>query len=288
MMQGKTVLVTGANSGMGHAACAMLADMGAQVVMLCRSQARGQQALDALMRQPGRNLHLMFCDLASMASIRAFSKEFHARFDHLDALVNNAGVITPQRRETADGLELQFGVNHIGHFMLTLLLLDLLEKAQAGRVVVVGSGAHNVGKIHFDDIHLQKYNVVKSYSQSKLANLLFVRELARRLQQKGSRVTVNAAHPGAVATQMGVDRETHFGKTIVAMLKPFFLTPEQGAATAVFLAADASVAQATGRYFVRCRPYRTSKRSKDMDTAKRLFDLSEQLCGVRLDDVLKG
>ena len=285
-MKGKIVLVTGANSGTGKATVAKLADMGAQVVMLCRSEARGKQALDEIMQTPGRDVRLMFCDLASMASIRAFAAAFNAEYDRLDVLVNNAGVITPNRQETADGLELQFGVNHIGHFMLTLLLLDSLKKSAAGRIVVVGSGAHNVGKIHFDDLNLKRYNVVKSYSQSKLANLLFVRELDKRLKSLGISVTVNCAHPGAVATQMGVDRKTHFGKTIVGIIKPFFLTPEQGARTAIYLASDSAVATISGQYFYRCGIYRTSRRSQDMDAAKRLFDLSEEICGVRLEDCI--
>lgn len=284
-MKGQIVLVTGANSGTGKATAAALADKGATVVMLCRSEERGKQALDELMQTPGRNLSLMQCDLSSMASIRDFAARFHAQYARLDVLVNNAGVITPSRQETQDGLELQFGVNHIGHFLLTLLLLDRLSKSDAGRIVVVGSGAHNAGKIHFDDINLKHYNVVKSYCQSKLANLLFVRELDRRLKEKDIPLTVNCAHPGAVATQMGVDRKTRFGKTIVGILKPFFLTPEEGARTAVRLASDPLLAGVSGEYFANSAPYRSSKRSKDMDAAKRLFDLSEQICGIRLEDV---
>ncbi len=285
-MKGKTVLVTGANSGMGKATVAALADMGAKVVMVCRSAERGQQAFEEIMRVPDRDVRLMLCDLANMDSIRTFAQSFKAEYSYLDVLINNAGVITLDRRETADGLELQFGVNHIGHFLLTLLLLPPLMNAPAGRIVVVGSGAHNVGKIHFDDLNLKHYNVVKSYSQSKLANLLFVRELDRRLKKRGITVTVNCAHPGAVATQMGVDRKTHFGKTIVGMLRPFFLTPEQGARTAVRLASDPALASVSGEYFYRSEMYRSSKRSKDMDAAKRLFDLSEQIASVKLEDCI--
>lgn len=287
-MKDKIVLVTGANSGMGMAAVARLADMGAAVVMLCRSETRGKQAYGKIMEKPGRNVRLMYCDLGSMESIRKFAESFRSEYKRLDVLINNAGVITLDRRETEDGLELQFGVNHIGHFMLTLLLLDSLKKSDAGRIVAVGSGAHKVGKIHFDDYNLKKYNVVKSYGQSKLANLLFVRELARRLMEKGSDITVNTAHPGAVATQMGVDRDTQFGKSVVRLLKPFFLTPEEGAATAVFLATDDSVANITGQYFYKCKIARSSKRSWDMDAAKRLFELSEKICGVYFDKAFAG
>ena len=284
----KIALVTGANSGMGKATVAALADKGYHVVMLCRSAERGQAAYNDLIQTGERSLELMLCDLGSLQSVRAFADTFSAKYDHLDVLVNSAGVITLNRRETTDGLELQFGVNHIGHFLLTLLLIKSLSKAPHARIVMVGSGAHNVGRIHFDDINLKKYNVVRSYAQSKLANLLFTRELAKRLNEAGSDITVNTAHPGAVGTQMGVDRDTGFGKTIMRLLRIVFLTPEQGARTAVYLAADDSVAGISGEYFYRCRIWRSSKRSRDMQSAAQLFELSEAICGITLDDVMKS
>lgn len=284
-MKGRTVLVTGANSGMGKATVASLADMGAKVIMLCRSETRGKQALDEVMQESGRDVSLMLCDLGSMDSIRDFVVRFRLEYDRLDVLINNAGVITPDRRETKDGLELQFGVNHIGHFMLTLLLLSLLKKSDDGRIVVVGSGAHKAGRIHFDDLNLKRYNVVRSYGQSKLANLLFTRELDRRLKARGIPITVNCVHPGAVATQMGVDRNTGFGKTMVGILKPFFLTPEVGAKTAVFLASkDAD--GVSGQYFYKCTVAKSSKRSLDMEAAKKLFDMSEEICGVYFEQTV--
>lgn len=196
--------------------------------------------------------------------------------------MNNAGFISLDRQETADGLERQFGVNHIGHFLLTLRLLDRM--GQGGRIVVVGSGAHNIGKIHFVDCNLVKgYNVIKAYSQSKLANILFVRELAERVRDRG--ITVNCCHPGAVATSMGVDRATGFGKTVTGMLRPFFLTPEEGAATAIYLATSPEPANVTGEYFYRCRVWRTSKAAQKKELAKRLFKLSEQITGEYLPRV---
>lgn len=184
--------------------------------------------------------------------------------------------ISLDRQITKDGLERQFGVNHMGHFLLTMSLIDLLPKG--GRIVNVASGAHKTGKIHFEDINLTRgFNVVKAYSQSKLANVLFTRELARRLKTKG--ITVNCCHPGAVATNMGISRDTGFGKTITRMLKPFFQTPEQGAGTAIYLASSKDVEGITGEYFYKCKIAKSSKRSKDMELAKRLFDFSEQLVG---------
>ncbi len=270
-------IVTGASSGMGMATTAALADKGYTVIMLCRSEKRGKAACAELMQKEGRDIRLWICDLGSFESIQGFSRRFHEAFDSLDVLVNNAGFISLDRQETEDHFERQFGVNHLGHFLLTNLLLDTMK--EGSRIVVVASGAHKAGKIHFHDINLEKgYNVVKAYGQSKLANVLFTRELAKRVKSQG--ITVNCCHPGAVATQMGVDRKTGFGKTIVGMLKPFFLTPEEGAATAVFLATAPSLKMVTGEYFYRCRIAKSSSRSKDMDLAKRLFEKSLEWTGL--------
>ena len=273
-LQGKTAIVTGANSGMGMATVEALSDMGARVIMLCRSEKRGREALEKLNSEKTRDLDLILCDLGDYSSIRAFVSTVKSKYDHIDIMVNNAGFISLDRQETKEGLERQFGINHIGHFLLTTSLLDLMS--EGSRIVVVASGAHKTGKIHFDDINLHKgFNVFKAYSQSKLANVLFTRELARRLKGRG--ITVNCCHPGAVATNIGIDRETGFGKTVTRLLKPFFQTPAQGARTAIFLASDDSVADVSGEYFYKCRVARSSKRSKDMELAKELFEFSERL-----------
>lgn len=269
----KIALVTGANSGMGKATVASLADQGYRVIMLCRSEERGTAALKELQEQNNsRVLNLMLCNLGSMKDIRRFTDEFKNKYGKLDVLINNAGVISLDRRETEDGLEEQFGVNHIGHFLLTLRLLDCMRKGS--RIVIVASGAHKIGKIHFNDYNLMsKFQVVKAYSQSKLANILFARELSERLISWG--ITVNCCHPGAVATSMGIDRNTGFGKTIMGILKPFFISPEMGAVTAVYLATSQDVSRVTGKYFYRCKMTKTSKEAKNRKTAKRLFSLSE-------------
>ena len=275
---GKTALVTGANSGMGMATTKALADMGATVVMLCRNEKRGRKAFNILKEKSDRKLDIMFCDLGDFSSIRRFAEAFHQKYEKLDILVNNAGFISIDRQTTKDGLERQFGVNHIGHFLLTMKLIYLFE--EGGRIVNVASGAHKTGNIHFEDINLTKgFNVIKAYSQSKLANVLFTRELARRLKNK--KITVNCCHPGAVATNIGISRETGFGKTITGMLKPFFQTPEQGARTAIYLATSAKVKNITGQYFYKCKIAKSSKRSKDMKLAKRLFDFSEKIVGEK-------
>jgi len=277
-LNGKIALVTGANSGMGMATTKALADMGATVVMLCRNEKRGRKAFNILKEKSDRKLDIMFCDLGDFSSIRAFAEAFHQKYEKLDILVNNAGFISLDRQITKDGLERQFGVNHIGHFLLTMKLIDLFE--EGGRIVNVASGAHKTGNIHFEDINLTKgFNVIKAYSQSKLANVLFTRELARRLKNK--KITVNCCHPGAVATNIGISRETGFGKTITGMLKPFFQTPEQGARTAIYLATSTNVKDITGQYFYKCKIAKSSKRSKDMKLAKRLFDFSEKIVGEK-------
>ena len=276
----KIAVVTGANSGMGKATVAALADQGYTVIMLCRSKLRGEAALQELTSGYNRDIQLMQCDLGIMADIRRFTDEFKEFYPRVDVLINNAGVISLDRRETADGIEEQFGVNHIGHFLLTLRLLD--QMGIGSRIVVVASGAHKVGKIHFEDYNLRKhFNGMKAYSQSKLANILFTRELALRVKDRG--ITVNCLHPGAVATSMGVDRNTGFGKTVTGLLRYIFLTPEEGARTAIYLATSPRVSNQTGKYFYKCRPSKTSKAAKSRKAAKRLFEISEQLTKEYLD-----
>ena len=275
---GKIAIVTGANSGMGMATARALLNEGATVIMLCRNEQRGKEAYKELLKDGNSRTYLILCDLGDYASIRAFASKVREQFGRVDVLVNNAGFISLDRQETKEGIERQFGINHLGHFLLTTELLDLM--GEGARIVNVASGAHKVGKIHFDDINLHKgFNVIKAYGQSKLANVLFTRELARRLKDR--RITVNCCHPGAVATNIGIDRETGFGKTVTGMLKPFFLTPEEGARTAVFLATDESVSEVTGEYFYKCKIAKSSRRSKDAELARRLYEFSEELIGEK-------
>lgn len=275
-LNGKIAIVTGANSGMGFATVEALSDMGATVLMLCRNKERGQAAITSLTAEKERKLDLIICDLGDYSSIRNAAGYIQENYPRVDILVNNAGFISLDRQETKEGVERQFGINHLGHFLLTTQLLDMM--VPGSRIVNVASGAHKVGRIHFGDINLKKgYNVIKAYSQSKLANVLFTRELARRLKKR--RISVNCCHPGAVATNIGIDRETGFGKTITGLLKPFFQTPADGARTAVYLAADEAVRNKTGGYYYMCKPARSSKLSKDKDLAKRLYELSEEMVG---------
>jgi NAD(P)-dependent dehydrogenase (short-subunit alcohol dehydrogenase family) len=278
-MNEKTVVVTGANSGVGLATATELARRGATVVMVCRSPERGEHALkEARQRSGSEKLELMRYDLASLESIRTFARELQARHSVLDVLINNAGVITTKRETTRDGFESQLGVNHLGHFLLTNLLLEQLRRAPQGRIINVSSGAHKTGAIHWEDPHLtQSFGVWKAYSQSKLANILFTKALAERL--RGTAITANSLHPGAVGTSLGVDRQTGFGKPIMKFLGLFFLTPEKGAETSVYLAASDEVTSVSGEYFYKKKRAPVSKRAQDRELAERLWTWSEQQVG---------
>ena len=277
MKKGDIVLITGGNSGMGKATSIELAKQGAHVVILCRSKERGEAALQEIRAESNNQLvDLMLCDLGSKSSIREFVKNFKEKYNRLDILINNAGVILPGRHLTTDGYELQFGVNHLGHFLLTNLLLETMKNNTDARIINVSSGAHKAGKMYFHDINLEKnYSIIRAYSRSKLANVLFTNELSRRLKCSG--ITVNCLHPGAVATSMGINRKTGFGTFITSLLKPFFLTAVKGADTAIFLATAPEVKGMTGKYFYKRKAISSSKTSYDEALAKKLWDISVEM-----------
>lgn len=281
-MNGKTALVTGANAGMGLATSIELVERGYRVLMLCRNQERGEKALREVEAAGGTgSAELVLGDLADLSSIRNFADDIHGRISGLDVLINNAGVVSPKRQETKDGFELSLGVNHLGHFLATNLLLDLVRAAQRGRIVVVASGAYKAGRIRFEDPHLrQNYNVIKSYGQSKLANILFARELALRTYDSG--IAVNALHPGAVLTQLGVDRGTGFGQGVYRALGklPSFQTPAEGASTAVYLADSPEVEGISREYFYRSQPKRLDRKAENDEVAAKLWEWSEAEVGL--------
>lgn len=281
-MNGKTALVTGANAGMGLATSIELVERGYRVLMLCRNQERGEKALREVEAAGGTgSAELVLGDLADLSSIRNFADDIHGRISGLDVLINNAGVVSPKRLETKDGFELSLGVNHLGHFLATNLLLDLVRAAQRGRIVVVASGAYKAGRIRFEDPHLrQNYNVIKSYGQSKLANILFARELALRTYDSG--IAVNALHPGAVLTQLGVDRGTGFGQGVYRALGklPSFQTPAEGASTAVYLADSPEVEGISREYFYRSQPKRLDRKAENDEVAAKLWEWSEAEVGL--------
>lgn len=274
-LTGQVIIVTGANSGIGKVTARELAKMGATVVMVARSQARGSAALaDVKAASDNKDVHLMLCDLSSQASIRQFAGQFHAEFDRLDVLVNNAGGVFYQRRESVDGYELTFALNHMGYFLLTDLLLDMLKASAPARIVNVSSNAHRRGEINFDDLQREdSYSAFGAYSESKMMNLLFTFALARRLE--GTGVTANVLHPGFVATNFG--RNNGFiGKVIMPIVHLFAIGEEEGAETQIYLASSQEVEGVTGNYFEKKKPVEPHPFAHDKDAQKRLWQISEE------------
>ncbi len=282
---GKVIVITGANSGIGYAAAHALAGKNATIIMACRSTDKGQTAIDTIHQDyPNAKLDLMKLDLASLDSVRNFAEDFTARYDQLDRLLNNAGVMAlPERRETADGFEMQFGTNHLGHFALTGLLLEHLLKTPDSRIVTVSSGAHNMGQIDFDDLQReQSYNPWNAYGQSKLANLLFTYELQRKLDAIGANTIATAAHPGYTATNL----QQHTG--FFQFLNPLIAqSPEMGTLPTLYGAfgpAQGGEYYGPGGLFeFRGYPKQvdSNDRSKNEAVAARLWEVSEELTGVR-------
>lgn len=280
---GTNVVITGANAGIGLATAIGVARTGAAVTLAVRSLDKGRVAAAEITgKVPGATVEVAALDLASLVSIRGFAATLAERVPALDVLVNNAGVTIKDRTETADGFETTFGVNHLGHFLLANLLRPQLAAAEGGRLVVVASDAHKFAKggLDFDDLMAtRRYRFMQAYGASKLANLLFMREAARRWAADG--LTVNAVHPGFVATRIGRDGDGGWlGDLIVPLLKPFARTPEKGAATSVHLATSPQVAGVTGRYFVDLKPKEPAATALDDTAAGRLWTISEELVGL--------
>jgi len=276
----KVCLITGATSGIGKATAMGLANMGASVVMVGRDRGRGEAALAEIKDGSGNApVDLMLADLSSQEQVRRLAEEFKEAYPRLDVLINNAGGFHSERITTADGLEMTFAVNHLAYFLLTNLLLDVLEASAPSRVVNVSSGDHSNGTIDFDDLQGEKgYKGAKAYSQSKLANVLFTYELARRL--KGTGVTANCLHPGAgVRTNFGSGVSGMFGLTVRA-LRPLMKSPEKGAETSIYLASSPEMADLSGRYFVKKAEARSSDASHDERIARRLWEVSTQLTNL--------
>ncbi len=278
-MRGRTCLITGASAGIGRATALELARMGATLVLVCRNRGRGEDAVAAIRRQSGNPaVSLMLADLSSQQSIRQLASEFLATDQPLHVLINNAGVVNLKRQVTVDGIEEVFAVNHLAYFLLTHLLLERLEASAPARIVNVASDAHKFGAIDFDNLQGERsYRAMRVYGQSKMANILFTYELARRLEGRG--VTVNCLHPGAVATGLGKNNGS-WARALIAMLRPFFRTPDGGAATSIYLASAPDVAGVNGRYFVNCKDVRSSQASYDAATGRRLWAVSAQMTGI--------
>jgi NAD(P)-dependent dehydrogenase (short-subunit alcohol dehydrogenase family) len=277
-MQGRTVLVTGATQGIGKATAAALAAQGARVVVVARTEERGRAAVAEIAAEArsGGSADLIVADFASLAQVRAAAATFKAKYDRLDVLINNAGVLVPMHRTTADGIEETFAINHLAPFVLTHELLDILRATAPARIVNVSSEAHRHAKMHWEDLQFARspYSAWAAYRQSKLANLLFTYELARRLEV--SRVTANALHPGVIASGFG---QTYGGplSLIIKLAHPFMATAEQGAKTSVHLAASPEVSAVSGAYFAKGTATKSNPVSYCRASQEKLWALSLEL-----------
>ncbi len=278
-MQGKTVLITGANQGIGKASAEALGKMGAKLILVCRNPEKAKAAIADIEKAGAKDVELLVGNVGSQKDVRRIAAEVLAKHDRLDVLLNNAGVLVTERRETVDGIEETLAVNHLGYFLLTTLLLDLLKKSGPSRVVSVSSEAHRGAKVTWDDIQLKRgWSSFRAYGQSKLCNILFTRELARRLE--GTNVTANCLHPGVIASGFG-HTDGGFISVLVSIARPFFITPEKGARTQVWLASAPEVAGVGGKYFDKCKERQPNKAAQEAGAPERLWAISEELVGGR-------
>jgi NAD(P)-dependent dehydrogenase (short-subunit alcohol dehydrogenase family) len=280
-MKGKVCVVTGATSGIGEITARTLAEQGATVVMVCRDKAKAERVRDAIRARAGNeHVDVVLADLGSFADVRRAAADIAANYSRVDVLINNAGAVNMKRTVTTDGIETTFAVNHLAPFLLTNLLLQKLVESSPARIVTVASRAHR-GALYLDltDPEGERfYNGWLAYSQSKLCNILFTYELARRLA--GSGVTANCVHPGTVTTGFGKNQRG-LVNVVVRAFAPLMLTPEQGARASIFLATSPSVAAVTGRYFNHdTTEARSTRLSHDRDLARRLWDLSNRMTGL--------
>ena len=278
-MAGKVCAVTGANAGIGKATVLGLAHLGATVLMVCRSRERGEAALAEIKEISGNNqASLLVADLSSQSEIRKLAKAFKSQHSALHVLINNAGIIPRIREVTVDGLETQFAVNHLASFLLTNLLLDMLKSSAPARVVTVASDMHRGATIDFDDLQSERaYKALRVYCRTKLANVLFTKELARRLL--GAGVTANCLHPGVVATKLLADA-MGMPRALRSTTRLIGSSPDKGARTSLYLATSPEVEGESGKYFVRQREVESSKVSYDENMASRLWRVSAELTGL--------
>ena len=278
-MAGRTVLVTGGTGGIGRATALGLATRGAHLAITGRDRARTEGAAREIRAAGGGQVDVFVADLSSQSQVRRLADEVLQKFSRIDVLVNNAGGFWNTRHVTADGLEHTFALNHLAPFLLTNLLLDRLQQSAPARVVTVSSNAQAMGRIDLDDLQGRRsYSGPRAYNQSKLANVLFTYELARRLQ--GSAFTANALHPGAVSTAFGAEDPGRLQRLFLPVMRPFMKAPAQGAATSIHVASAPGLEQVTGRYFANSRPQRSSRRSYDEAAAARLWQVSADLVGL--------
>lgn len=278
-MHGKTVVITGATSGIGAAAAHALARQGARIVFVARDQQRGESTLSTLRSIASADHRVHYADLSSIEQMKRAARDIAAAEERIDVLINNAGILANSRHETAEGLELTFAINHLSYFVLSLLLRERL--APDARIVNTSSKAHYSGKMVFDDLQgLRRYSGFAAYSMSKLCNVLLTRELAKRLAS--TQITVNSLSPGFVATRWGA-QSGGFAQRILSAAKVFARTPEKGAETMIYLASSSEVAKITGGFFHNCKLVEPSKAAQDAESARHLWEMSAKLTGLADD-----
>jgi NAD(P)-dependent dehydrogenase (short-subunit alcohol dehydrogenase family) len=287
-MKGKTCLITGGTSGIGKEIAIGLVKMNAKVVLVGRDECRCEETVREIMRNAAgisdtNNdlISYMLADLSSQASIRKLGEDFLATHATLNVLVNNAGVFLPRRTTTVDGIEYTFAVNHLAPFLLTNLLLERIMSTTSSRIIITSSVAHKGAHIDFEDVQFERrrYNGLKAYAQSKLANILFTKELSRRLA--GSSVTSNCFHPGGVRTNL-VRTSPWYYRVIWKTIAPFLISPRRGADTAIYLASSSEVKEISGKYFEKRKQVAPSKAAEDSEAAIRLWKLSEKLTRTKM------
>ncbi len=278
-MTGRRCVITGATSGIGEATARALARAGAELTLVCRSPERAEATIARIQDEaPDARVDRIIADLSAQAEIRQAAAELLADPRPIHVLVNNAGVVNIRYSTTVDAIETTFAVNHLAYFLLTRLLLERIQQSPDARIVNVASDAHRFSRMDFDNLgHESDFGWIKVYGQSKLANILFTRELARRL---GDGVTVNALHPGGVRTNFGANNAPRLQRVLMTLGRPFLRSPEGGADTAIWLASAPEVAGTTGEYFASRKRRSGTRASRDMEAARRLWEVSERMTGL--------
>lgn len=282
-MVGKKCVVTGGNSGIGYETALALSGLGANVIILCRSQEKAEIAIKSIKaKTQNNNVDFVLVDLSSQKSVRDASKYILKAFNKIDVLINNAGTWFSKLELTEEGVERQFAVNHLAYFLLTYELLGALNKSSDARIICVGSDSHFHGKINFEDLSLsKKYHGIKAYAQSKLANTLFVYELNRQLKMRGiDHISINCVQPGLVKTDIGLKHSISLHAIVWKLRRMGGVSPAKGAETSIYLASSSEAKGKSGLYWDKCKPKPSSKRSYNTEDAELLWDTCNTLCGI--------
>lgn len=283
-LNGQVIIITGANQGIGKETVRGLAKTGATIVLACRDKAKTIPTIDEIRAETkDSNLEFMKLDLSDLKSVREFADEFKAKYQKLDILINNAGILSyPERHLTKDGFEMHFGTNHLGHFYLTLLLLDVIKKSAPSRIINVSSNMNAKGKMRWDDLNMEKkYDLLDAYSQSKLANVLFTKELQKRLEE--SNVKVVSLHPGVVNTNMQKNPpDIWYYKLVASIVRLFAIAPEEGAKTSLYCALEEHSNLKGGAYYDNCKVAKENPMALKEENWTKLWDISEKMVNSKI------